>query len=76
MDVFDKILNIFKINNIKAGQILPRAELVKGIQALSPQERVQLKDAWHTILSNRLIIDGKPEGPILTELGESMVYKD
>lgn len=75
MDVFDKILNTFKINHIKAGQILPRSELSKTIHSLSIKERLELKDVWHTILSSQIAIDGNPEGPMLTEIGEGMVYK-
>ncbi len=74
MDAIEVILDSFKKNGIKAGQTLDKKLLVQEINKLSPNEKVNVRNAWHTLLGNGLITENNPLGPTLTSLGEEMIY--
>lgn len=76
MEVLDKILKTFQKNGIKAGETLEKKILMQEIAQLSPAEKAQVRDAWHLLIGNGLIIERNPIGPTLTELGEEMVYTE
>ncbi len=76
MEVLDKILKTFQKNGIKAGETLEKKILMQEIAQLSPSEKAQVRDAWHLLIGNGLIIERNPIGPTLTELGEEMVYAE
>ncbi|NBU96828.1 MAG: hypothetical protein EBS19_01230 [Spirochaetia bacterium] len=76
MDALEVILDTFKKNQIKAGQILDKKLLLLEINKLSKEEKLNVRNAWHTLLGNGLILESNPLGPTLTSLGEEMIYSD
>jgi len=76
MDALEVILDTFKKNQIKAGQILDKKLLLLEINKLSQEEKLNVRNAWHTLLGNGLILESNPLGPTLTSLGEEMIYSD
>ncbi|MEM7182516.1 MAG: hypothetical protein AAF518_16500 [Spirochaetota bacterium] len=73
-EIIKEIFSVFRDNGIKANQVLQKAELTKKIQSLPPELKMQLRDAWHTLVAEQIIQEGNPQGPILTVKGEQFVY--
>lgn len=74
MDVVDKILSVFKENQIRAGGTLEKKKLMAVIATFSSEEKSQVRNVWHTLVGNGIILEVNPLGPTLTELGEGIVY--
>jgi hypothetical protein len=76
MEVLDKLLFTFKKYNIKSGEVLEKSKLMETINSLPPSEKTLVRDAWHTLVSEGIIFEGNSKGPVLTKLGESILYND
>lgn len=68
---FERILKLFKENNITAGQCLPKEFLTGEIRSWPPELKPHMRNAWHTLVGEGYIQDGHPDGPVLTRKGES-----
>ncbi len=76
MDALEIILDTFKKNEIKAGQTLDKKLLMLEINKLPQDEKLNVRNAWHTLVGNGLIVESNPIGPTLTSLGEEMIYSE
>ncbi|MCP5498631.1 MAG: hypothetical protein H7A25_01910 [Leptospiraceae bacterium] len=76
MQLVNKILRLYRDNNLHAGDVLPKDKLSGLIQALPLEEKAQLRDSWHVLIGNGILQDGDPRGPILTVKGEQLVYNE
>ncbi|GIW23708.1 MAG: hypothetical protein KatS3mg068_2715 [Candidatus Sericytochromatia bacterium] len=75
MDIVSEILKIFKENNIHAGEVLPKQKMTEALNNFPPEKKLKIRDAWHFLVGNQLIMEGNPEGPILTPRGEEYIQK-
>lgn len=73
-DVLFRILGIFRSKGIRAGQVLVKKEMMDEIKTWSTQDKMLVRDAWHTLVGQGLIQDGHPDGPTLTVAGERIAY--
>lgn len=74
MEVIDIIIDTFRKNEIHAGETLQKKILMAEIQKLDPSLKLQVRDAWHTLVGNGIIVEQNPIGPTLTDLGEQIIY--
>ena len=74
MEVIDKILNVFKIHGIRAGQVLDKKLLMSEIGKFSADEKKQVRDVWHLLIGNGYLSEVNPSGPTLTVIGERKIY--
>jgi len=74
-EIVNDILKIFKDNQIKAGEVLPKNIMTEALKNFPIEKKAKIRDAWHFLVGNQLIIEGNPQGPILTPKGEEFIKK-
>ncbi len=72
--IVQKILQIFQAQGIRAGGVLSKKLMMDEIKSWPSDEKMMVRDAWHTLVGHGLIQEGHPEGPILTPAGERAIY--
>jgi len=70
----NKILQLFRDNGVEAGQVLPKEKLTAEIRSWPPDEKAQMRNAWHTLVGEGYIQEGNPAGPTLTRKGRAAAY--
>lgn len=70
----NKILHIFHAHGIRSGGVLSKKLMMDEIKTWPADEKMMVRDAWHTLVGHGLIQEGHPEGPILTPAGERAIY--
>ncbi|KAB2932932.1 MAG: hypothetical protein F9K24_08685 [Leptonema illini] len=72
--IVHKILQIFQAHGIRAGGVLSKKLMMDEIKTWPADEKMMVRDAWHTLVGHGLIQEGHPEGPTLTPAGERSIY--
>ncbi|MBI38376.1 MAG: hypothetical protein CMF59_02160 [Leptospiraceae bacterium] len=71
--VLKDILQIFKSNGIKAGDVMDKKLMMDEIKSWPQERKLMVRDAWHMLVGNGLIQEGDPAGPRLTPRGEQLM---
>lgn len=74
MNTVEKILAIFKENNIQANGVLHKRIVMDKIKSWG-LDVVEIRNAWHTLMGYGLIMQ-VGDDLVLTKQGESIAYKD
>ncbi|HMV44678.1 MAG TPA: hypothetical protein PK079_22960 [Leptospiraceae bacterium] len=74
MNTAEKILNIFKENNIQANEKLHKRIVMDTIKSWG-LDVVEIRNAWHALMGYGLLMQVGDE-LVLTKQGESVAYKN
>jgi hypothetical protein len=75
-EIINEILKVFKEHGIKAGQFLPKEIMTENLKKFPPEKKVLIRDAWHFLIGNQFLMEGNPQGPVLTKKGEEYINKN
>jgi hypothetical protein len=50
--------------------------MTENLKKFPPEKKVLIRDAWHFLIGNQFLMEGNPQGPVLTKKGEEYINKN
>ncbi len=76
MEIIEEVLLLFKENDVRAGQSLDKSKFTEKFKNYPMEKKIEVREAWHVLVGQGLIIEIQGKGPTLTKMGESLVYRE